>query len=423
MNEPAITCPNCKTEIKLTESLAAPLLQATRQQYEQKLGHKELDIAQREAAIQELRSDVAKARQNIDQQVSAIVVVERERIAADEARKARLLIASDFDLKAKEIAELQRVLQERDTKLAEAQSAQVELLRKQRDLDDAKREVELTVEKRVGESLAFVRDKAKQEAEEALKLKVIEKEEQIASMQRQIEELRRRAEQGSQQLQGEALELALDSLIKSAFPFDDVEPVPKGMNGADLIQKVVSRNGHYCGTILWESKRTKAWNDLWIAKLKDDQRAVKADLAVLVTEALPKDCANFYQLNGVWVTNPQCALSLAVALRLQLEQVAMARLAATGKNEKMEVIYQYLSGAEFRQRVEAIVETFMELQEDLFEERRIAERRWARREKQIQKVISSTSGMYGDLQGLIGSSLQNIPALTARDSSCNSESV
>jgi hypothetical protein len=142
-----------------------------------------------------------------------------------------------------------------------------------------------------------------------------------------------------------------------------------------------------------------------------------------VSDALPKDCANFNQISGVWVSNPQCALSLAVALRFQLEQVAMARLAATGKNEKMEVIYQYLSGAEFRQRVEAIVEAFMDLQEDLLEERRTTERRWAKREKQIQKVISNTSGMYGDLQGLIGSSLQNIPALTARDESTTFERV
>ena len=422
MNEPAIICPNCQTEIKLTESLAAPLIRATRQQYEQKIAHKEADIAKREAAIEGQQSEIAKAREAIDEQITSKLKTERERIGADEARKARLVLAADFEQKSKEVADLQEVLRERDVKLAEAQKAQAELIRKQRELDDAKREIELTIEKRVQESLVAVRDKAKHEAEEGLKLKVVEREEQIASMQRQIEELKRRAEQGSQQLQGEVLELALEGLIRSAFPLDNIESVPKGVSGADLVQRVISRSGHHCGTILWESKRTKAWNDAWIAKLKDDQRAVKADLAVLVSEALPKDCTNFSQVNGVWVSNPQCALNLAVALRLQLEQVAMARLAATGKNEKMEVIYQYLSGAEFRQRVEAIVETFMELQEDLFEERRIAERRWARREKQIQKVITNTSGMYGDLQGLIGSSLQNIPALTDRNSGSTSES-
>lgn len=211
------------------------------------------------------------------------------------------------------------------------------------------------------------------------------------------------------------LELELGALLRAAFPVDKIEPVAKGVGGADIVQKVINKSGHSCGTILWEFKRTKAWSERWIAKLKDDLRSVKADLAIIVSETLPKDCINFNQINGVWVSSPQCAINLAIALRLQLEQVTMTRLAAIGKNEKMEVIYQYLSGAEFRQRVEAIVEAFIDLQDDLLEERRVAERRWSRREKQIQKVISNTSGMYGDLQGLIGSSLQTIPALTAGD--------
>jgi hypothetical protein len=176
MIEPTIICPNCQTEIKLTESLAAPLIQETRQHYEQELAHKEVDIARREAAVQELQSDLTKARETIDAQVAVKVTAEREKIAADEARKARLIFANDFEQKAKEIAELQAVLKERDVKLAEAQSVQVELLRKQRELDDAKREMDLTIEKRVQESLLIVRDKAKQEAEEGLRLKVVEKE-------------------------------------------------------------------------------------------------------------------------------------------------------------------------------------------------------------------------------------------------------
>ena len=173
----------------------------------------------------------------------------------------------------------------------------------------------------------------------------------------------------------------------------------------------MSKTGHVCGTIVWESKRTKAWSDGWLIKLKDDQRSVKADIAVLVSEALPKDCRGFGQYEGIWVSGSQSAISLAVALRSQLVEVAMTKLAAVGKNEKMEILYQYLSGAEFRQRVEAIVEAFVAMQKDLQEERRVTERRWARREKQIQKVISNTSGMYGDFQGLIGSSLQTIPLL------------
>ena len=235
------------------------------------------------------------------------------------------------------------------------------------------------------------------------------------------EELHRKLQQGSQQTQGEVLELELEQLLRTHFPLDQIESVPKGIGGADVIQRVVSKSGNFCGTIVWESKRTKAWSEGWPQKLKDDQRAVKAEIAVLVSEILPKDCKNFGQCDGIWVSNSQCAVGLAAALRVQLVEVAMTKLAAVGKNEKMETLYQYLSGSEFRQRVEAIVEAFVAMQEDLQEERRVTERRWAKREKQIQKVISNTSGMYGDFQGLIGSSLQTIPSLTAQNDVCSDE--
>jgi hypothetical protein len=157
---------------------------------------------------------------------------------------------------------------------------------------------------------------------------------------------------------------------------------------------------------------TKAWHDGWLQKLKDDQRAVKADLAILVTNVLPKDCNHFSHLGGIWVASLPCAIALATALRLHLIEVAHTKLSAVGKNEKMEVLFRYLAGAEFRQRIEAIAEAFIDMQQDLQEERRVAERRWSKREKQLHRVITSTAGMYGDLQELLGSSLQTIPALT-----------
>lgn len=252
--------------------------------------------------------------------------------------------------------------------------------------------------------------------EEEYRLREAEKDKQLQDAMRANDELRRKLQQGLQQTQGEVLELELEELIRSAFPADQIDPVAKGRNGADMIHKVFAKSGHFCGTMVWELKRTKSWSDGWIAKLKDDQRVTKAEIAILVSEALPKDCKHFAQISGVWVASPQCALGLAVALRQQLTEVAMTKLAAVGKNEKMEVLYQYLSRVEFRQRVEAIVEAFIEMQEDLQEERRVAEKRWSKREKQLQRVVLNTSGMYGDLQGLIGSSLKEIPALTANSS-------
>lgn len=206
MTDPTITCPSCHTEIKLNELLAAPLIEATRKKYEQKLEQKEADVARREAAMRVQHANLVKAKEEIDDRVAARLKIERESIVNEEQKKARLLAANDLDQKAREVTDLKQVLEDRNAKLADAQKAQAELIRKQRELDDARREMDLTIEKRVQESLAGVRDKAKQDAEEGLKLKVLEKEEQITSMQRQIEELRRRAEQGSQQLQGEAQE-------------------------------------------------------------------------------------------------------------------------------------------------------------------------------------------------------------------------
>ena len=257
MNEPTITCPSCQADIHLTESLAAPLIAATRKQHDAAMAAKDREIAQREAAVKSGQEALDQQKASIEEEVADKVQSERKRIVIEEAEKARRLVSSDLDQKAQELADLQLVLQQRDEKLAEAQKAQAELIRKQRALDDARREMDLTIEKRVQESLGSVREKAKLEAEDGLKLRVAEKEEQIASMQRQIEELRRKAEQGSQQLQGEVLELELEANLRAKFPRDVIEPVPKGEFGGDVVQRVMGAQNQLCGTILWESKRTR----------------------------------------------------------------------------------------------------------------------------------------------------------------------
>ena len=278
MTEPTITCPKCKTEIKLTESLVAPLIETTRQQYEELLSQKDSDVAKREQDVKDKEKHLTDEKIKLDEQVANQVAEQlkkdRSRIAGEEAKKAKLLAANDLEQKTKEITALEDVLKQRDEKLAEAQKAQAELIRKQRELDDAKNELELTVEKRVQEGLNATREQARKETEEQMKLKVMEKEQTITSMQKQIEELKRRAEQGSQQLQGEVQELELESLLRTRFPFDKIEPVAKGEFGGDVLQRVVSTGGQQCGSILWESKRTKNWSDGWLVKLRKDQHIV-----------------------------------------------------------------------------------------------------------------------------------------------------
>ncbi len=411
MSEPTITCPNCKAEIKLTESLAAPLIESTRRDYEKRLALKDTDIAKKEEILREREEAVSKAKQAIDDQVAEKILVERAKIVSEESKKAKLALQTDIDQKARELAELQEVLTQRDVKLAEAQKAQADLIRQKRELDDAKRELELTVEKRVQDGLSVTREQAKKEAEEGLKLKVMEKEQTIASMQTQIEELKRRAEQGSQQLQGEVQELELEAVLRGKFPRDTIEPVPKGEFGGDALQRVMGPLGQVCGTILWESKRTKNWSDGWLVKLRDDQRTAKADIAIIVSQTLPKDVESFDLVDGIWVTNAKSVFSLAVALRHSLIELASARQALDGQQTKTEMVYQYLTGPRFRHRVEAIVEAFSSMQEDLDREKKAITKQWAKREEQIERVMQATVGMYGDLQAIAGKSLQEIEGL------------
>jgi len=408
LTEPTISCPNCKTDILLTESLAAPLIAETRRRFEQQLAAKDQNIAQREAALSTLKSDLAKEKAAFDETIAEKLTAERSRIAAEEAQKAKVRAAADLDEKAKQLAELQGVLKARDEKLAEAQRAQAVFLEKERALDDAKREMELTIQKRIGEGLDSERAKAKLEAEAALNLRVAEKDQLIASMQNTIADLKRKAEQGSQQLQGEVLELELESLLKAKFPFDGFDPVPKGEFGGDLVQRVVNASGVPCGSILWETKRTKNWGGDWIAKLREDQRRAKSDIAIIVSTALPKGVQTFDQVDGVWVTDFRCALPVAFALRQLLLDVAAARIAGEGQQSKMELVYDYLTGPRFRHRIEAIVEKFDEMRADLDKERKAMTKLWAKREMQITGVIEATAGMYGDLQGIAGKALKEI---------------
>lgn len=418
MPEPTVNCPNCRTEIRLTESLAAPLIAATRAQFELRLSQQDAQILQREQVVREQERQIAAARAGIEQQVADRVVsqleTERARLTEQESRKARLRSAEELEAKSRELAETQQLLQQREHKLAEAQKGQAELIRKQRELEDARRELELDVERRVHDALAEARALARREAEEGLKLKVMEKDQTIASMQQKIEELKQRAEQGSQQLQGEVQELELEAMLRAKFPFDIIEPVPKGEYGGDALQVVIGAGGAPCGAILWECKRTRNWSDGWLAKLREDQRCAKAEFAVLVSRTLPRGLETFDIVDGIWVAHPRAALPVATVLRQLLLQLRAARQVSEGQQTKTEMVYQYLTGPRFRQRVEAIVEAFTSMQEDLDRERKAIMKQWAKREEQIERVMGATVGLYGDLQGIAGQSLQEIESLELR---------
>jgi len=415
MSEPTITCPNCKQEIKLTESLAAPLVEATRNRFEHLLAQKDMDIARRENEIDVAKEKLANAKKSLDDEISTKVedqlIKERTRIIDEETKKAKKAVSSDLAQKEKDLAELQAVIENNQEKLAEAQSAQANIIKKERELDDARREIELTVEKGIRDKLIETRERAKREAEESLKLNIAEKDQTISSMQSKIEDLMKKADQGSQQLQGEVQELELEENLRREFSLDIIEPVPKGEFGGDVVQRVVSVSGQSCGMILWESKRTKNWNDGWLPKLREDQRAAKADIAVIVSQSLPKGLDTFQTIDGVCVTHPRLVLPVATLLRQSLIEVAQSRQAIQGQQAKTEMVYEYLTSSRFRQRIEAIVEAFSTMQTDLEREKKVITKQWAKRDEQINRVMKSTVGMYGDLQGIAGKSLQEIESL------------
>jgi hypothetical protein len=428
MSEPQITCPNCRTEIKLTESLAAPLIAETRKAFEAQFSRKELEFGKREASLRQSQQEVTRAREAIDDEVGERLRSERSAIAASEAARARQAVANDLEQRDRQIAELQENLTDNNGKLAAAQQAQIDVMRKSRELDDARRELDLSVEAKVQESLAAVREKAKLDAEEGLKIRLSEKEQQITSMQGKIEDLRRRAEQGSQQAQGEVLEVELESQLRARFPRDLIEPVPKGEFGGDVLHHVIGASGQNCGTILWESKRTKAWQDSWLVKLRDDQRLAKAEIALIVSSAMPKNVEAFDLVENVWVAEPRFAIPLAIALRQSLIDVAGSRITQQGQQTKMALIYAYLTGSQFRHRIDAIVEKFTDIREDLDRERKVMTKLWARREEQLRCVLDSTAGLYGDLQGIAGRAMPEIGSLNvlmidSESSSGNASSV
>jgi len=411
MNEPTITCPKCKTEIKLTESLAAPLLESTRQQYEQKMAQKETEIGAREAKVREQQATLVKAQEEIDQRVAEKLKSERSTIVAAEAKKAREALGDQITKVQQEKAATDELLKDRDAKLAQATKNELELRKDRQKLQEEKEQFELDMHRAIDAERGKIREAALKDADEQSRFKLAEKEKTITDLQTKLQDALRKAEQGSQQLQGEVQELELESLLRAKFPRDTIEPVPKGEYGGDVLHRVFGPAGQLCGTILWESKRTKNWSDSWLPKLREDQRAAKAEIAIVVSAVLPKHIDIFDLSDGVWVTEPRCIVPIAIALRQSLIELAGARQASDGQQTKMEMVYQYLTGPRFRLRIEAIVEKFSDMQEDLDKERKTTTRLWAKREQQIRGVIESTAGMYGDLQGIAGRTLQEIEGL------------
>ena len=312
--------------------------------------------------------------------------------------------------KAKEEVDLQ--LKDKTNELEELrkqnknfQEQLLELNKTLRQLRTSMEEEKLNLEKRLSNEQNRIRQDEQKKFEDQYKLKFLEIEKQNNDLKKSLEEARRKAEQGSQQLQGEVQELELEKILAQEFPYDEIKEVPKGIKGADAIQIVKNNSGKICGTIIWESKRTKNWSEGWVRKLKEDQRQINADIAVIITDILPKDVKNFTFKDNIWICGNSMAIGLAVALRINLISLYSSKISHVGIQEKKDILWNYLNGTQFKQRIESISDVYNQMQEEMEIEKRWFSKKWAKQEKNIRQVLDSVTAMDGDLRGIMGKAL------------------
>jgi len=293
-------------------------------------------------------------------------------------------------------------LEEKNQKLKEFQQQELELRKQQRQLQEEKEAFELEAARKLDEERNKIAEEAGKKAAEENMLKMREKDDQLAAMKKQIGELKRKAEVGSQEAQGEALEQELQEYLERTFPYDRFQEVKKGTRGADILQIVHNRTGKECGKILWESKNTKEFQKSWIEKLKKDQQEAGVNIAIIMSIVLPKGIDGFGQYDGIWLTDYRSAIGLATALRQGLIEVARQKLITTGQDSIKDILYQYITGQEFTMHIRAVVEAFQRMNEELEKEKRAMTKIWNSREKQIATVIENVAGIHGSIEGLVG---------------------
>lgn len=363
-----VKCPKCGVNIPLSETLYA----------------KVADDAQREAKLK-----FEQSREKLEKDI--LERVENE--------------------KKIELLDLKKQNEEKEKKLEESRKRELDFIAEKRALEESKKDLELEVARKLEAERKALFDKATQKVLEEHALADAQKDKQLADTRNQLEVLQRKMDQSSQQAKGENLETELEDLLLETFRSDDITPIEKGINGADILHKVHAASGNCCGIIIWETKNTKTWSNKWVSKLKEDQRQYKADCAVLVTTTLPKEIKSFDYKNGVLITNFALAPSLALIIRDGIIQQNAIKNANIGKNEKLEGLFTYITGPQFKHRIEAIGEAWQEMRAEIDEERRVFAKKWAQREKQLEKMANSVAGMYGDMKGIAGPTMQKIALL------------
>ncbi len=409
-SEETAICPKCSYKFPIHQGISKQAIERYEKEYDKLLQER----------TQELRAELAKeATRNAEKNYKGKISELKEELgdakeALQESESRAKKIKNDAETKVKKEFEAERKslkedLEQKEAAIKQFKENELTLRKEKNKLEDEKRNFELEQQRKLDAAKKDIEKKVMEAEAEKFKYREAEYKKQLQSALDANEELTRKLEQGSQQLQGEVLELELEDILRGAFPHDQIEGIAKGTRGADVLQRVCTHTGHLCGTIIWEAKRAHNWSDKWLQKLKDDRLRANADIAVLVSTVLPKDShESFYIIGDVWVTSDQVVRPVAETLRVILLESNKLRVANTSKNEKMEMIYNYLCSSNFSQKVRSVIEAFMTMKKDLDSEKNAMYKSWKKRESQLERVALSMSSMVGELQAIAQDSLPQL---------------
>lgn len=403
-NNSTIQCPNCKHDFPIENALSQKIEEDIRGKYLKRYNEEKQKLESQKVQLAKESEQLKLMAENQEKLLEDKLRVAKGQLQEEAVKKA----ASEMQL---QMELLNKELTEKSQKLKESQIKELELMQREKIIKEQEESMKLEMEKQMLERQKEIEARVKKMEGERHDLKIKELEKKLADQVELAETMRRKAEQGSMQLQGEVQELALEELLRGSFPWDVIEEVAKGVKGADCVQLVKNNMGDMCGKIIYESKRTKAFTNEWIEKLKKDMRAMQADIAVIVTETLPKDMDAFGFRDGVWICRFSDVKPLSFLLRDNLIKIYSAVVSQENKGDKMQLLYDYLTGNEFRQNIEAVMEGFVSLKDTITREKIQMEKMWKEREKQLDKVLLNTSQFYGSIKGIAGNAIGDIKLL------------
>lgn len=407
-----IQCPNCGTAIDVNDLLKHQIEETLRKEFQSKAAMHEKELALKNEQFEKAKAEFEAKKRQENELFAERLEREKKQAERDIAEKLKQKLEEENQ---ERIALMNKELAEKSEKLRELNKMEAEIAKLNREKLEMKEAIEAQLQRQLNDQLIQEKEKIRKLEEEKNELKVKELLKQLEDQKKLTEEMKRKQEQGSMQMQGEVQELAIEEFIMQNFPLDTLEEIKKGATGADCLQIVNTREVQNCGTIYYESKRTKAFQPAWIEKFKNDIRTKKANIGVLVTEVMPADMDRMGMKEGIWICSFEEFKGLSAVLRQSLIQISQAVQSQENKGDKMEMLYDFLTSNEFRLQIEGIVEGFSQMQADLVSEKRAMQRIWSQREKQIEKVILNTTNMYGNIRGIAGNAVQAVRALELDD--------